>query len=253
MKAAITAAERGHKVTLFEKDSALGGLQKITDYTPWVWTYKNFKDYLVNQVKKAGIEVKLNTKATRDMLKAAGYDTVIVATGSDVVASRMAGADAANVFNIVTSYSNRKALGKNVVVIGSGKFGTEAGLSMAMDGYKVTVLSAGPDMIEPDDIGPHNVTAQTNLYKKHPNFKYFLKTTVKSITGGKVTFTDSKGVENSIQADSIVIWNGLKARTEDATNFAGAADEVLLVGDCTGEKGRINRAVRSAFFVTSRV
>jgi len=253
MKAAITAAERGHKVTLYEKDAALGGLQKYTDYTPWVWTYKNFKDYLVNQVKKAGIDVKLNTKATKDMLKAAGYDTVLVATGSEVVASKMKGADGNNVFNILTSYSNRKALGKNVVFIGAGKFGTEAALSMALDGYNVTVLSPGQDMIDPDDIGPHNVTAQTNLYRNHPNFKYFLKTTVKGITGGNVTYTDSKGAENSIQADSIVIWNGLKARTEDAVNFAGSADEVLLVGDCTGEKGRINRAIRSAFFVASRV
>ena len=253
MKAALTAAERGHKVTLFEKDAALGGLQKYTDYTPWVWTYKNYKDYMINQVKKAGIEVKLNTKATKDMIKAAGYDTVLVATGSDVIASKMPGADAGNVFNILTSYSNRKALGKNIVMIGAGKFGTEAALSMALDGYKVTVLSAGQDMIDPDDIGPHNVTTQTNLYRKHPNFKYFLKTTVKSIAGGKVTYTDEKGAENSIQADSIVIWNGLKARTEDAANFAGSADEVLLVGDCTGEKGRINRAIRSAFFVASRV
>jgi NADPH-dependent glutamate synthase beta subunit-like oxidoreductase len=253
MKAAITAAERGHKVTLYEKDAALGGLQKYTDYTPWVWTYKNFKDYLVNQVKKSGIEVKLNTKATRDMLKAGGYDTVLVATGADLVESRMKGADAGNVFNILTSYSNRKALGQNVVFIGAGKFGTEAALSMALDGYKVTVLSPGKDMIDPDDIGPHNVTAQTNLYRNHPNFKYFLNTTVKSIGGGKVTYADSKGAENTIQADSIVIWSGLKARTEDATNFAGSADEVILVGDCTGEKGRINRAIRSAFYAASRV
>ena len=45
-------------------------------------------------------------------------------------------------------------------MIGAGKFGTEAALSMALDGYKVTVLSPGPDMIDPDDIGPHNVTTQ---------------------------------------------------------------------------------------------
>jgi len=253
MKAAITAAERGHKVTLYEKDAALGGLQKYTDYTPWVWTYKNFKDYLIKQVKKAGIEVKLNTAATRDMIKSKGYDTVIVATGADVVPSRMKGSDAKNVFNILTSYSNRKQLGNNVVMIGAGKFGTEAALSMALDGYKVTVLSPGPDMIDPADIGPHNVTAQTNLYRNHPNFKYYLETTVKDITGGKVTYTDKDGAEKSVQADSIVIWNGLKARTEDADNFAGSADEVLVVGDCTGEKGRINRAIRSAFYAASRV
>jgi NADPH-dependent 2,4-dienoyl-CoA reductase/sulfur reductase-like enzyme len=253
MKAAITAAERGHKVTIFEKEAALGGLQKYTDYTPWVWTYKNFKDYLINQVKKAGIEVKLNTKASGAMIKAGGYDTVLVATGSEVNESKMKGADAGNVFNILTCFSNRKALGQNVVMIGTGKFGTESALSMALDGYKVTVLAPGKDMIDPDDIGPHNVTSQTNLYRNHPNFKYFLNTTVKSISGGKVTYTDSKGAENSIQADSIVIWSGLKPRTEDMAVFAGVAAEVIPIGDCTGEKGRINRAIRSAFYAASRV
>jgi NADPH-dependent 2,4-dienoyl-CoA reductase/sulfur reductase-like enzyme len=253
MKAALVAAERGHKVTLYEKDGALGGLQKYTEYTPWVWTYKNYKDYLVNQVKKAGIEVKLNTKATKEMVKTGGYDTVVVATGSDVVESKMKGADASNVFNIVTSYSKRKDLGQNIVFIGAGKFGTEAALSLALDGKKVTVLSSTPDMVDPDDLGPHNMTAQTNLYRSHPNFKYYLKTTVKSITGGKVTYTDSKGAENSVAADSIVIWTGLKPRLEDGDAFAGAADEVLCVGDCTGEKGRINRATRNAFFTASRI
>jgi NADPH-dependent 2,4-dienoyl-CoA reductase/sulfur reductase-like enzyme len=253
MKAALTAAERGHRVTVYEKDSALGGLQKYTDHTKWNWTYKVFKDYLINQVKKSGIEVKLNAAATKDMIKVAGYDTVIVATGADVVESRLKGADARNVFNILTCYSNKNALGENVVMIGAGKFGTEAALSMVLDGHKVTVLSPGPDMVDPGDIGSHNVTNQTNLYRNHPDFKYFLKTTVKGIAGGNVTYADEKGVEKSIQADSIVIWSGLKARTEDADNFAGSANEVLLVGDCTGEKGRINRAIRSAFFVASRI
>jgi pyruvate/2-oxoglutarate dehydrogenase complex dihydrolipoamide dehydrogenase (E3) component len=138
-------------------------------------------------------------------------------------------------------------------MIGAGKFGTEAALAMALDGYKVTVLSPGPDMFDPGDIGPHNVTAQTNLYRNHPNFTYHLNTVVKSIAGGKVTYTDKAGAEKSINPDSIVIWLGLKARMEDADNFAGAAAEVHLVGDCTGEKGRINRATRSAFYVASRV
>jgi len=253
MKAAITAAERGHKVTLYEKEAALGGLQRYTDYSPWVWTYKNYKDYLINQVKKAGIDVKLNTKATRDMIKAAGFDTVIVATGADIVESRMK-ADDTRVFNIMEGYSKKDQLGQNVVMIGAGKFGTEAALSMALDGRKVTVLSATEDMIGPEDIGAHNVTAQTSLYRSHSNFKYFLKTTVKSISGGKVTYTDSKGAENSIQADSVVIWSGLKARTEDADNFAGAAPEVLVVGQCSGgDDNRLNRVTRSAFYAASRV
>jgi 2,4-dienoyl-CoA reductase-like NADH-dependent reductase (Old Yellow Enzyme family)/thioredoxin reductase len=253
MKAALTAAERGHKVTIYEKDASLGGLQKYTDYTKWNWTYKVFKDYLIDQVKKAGIDVKLKTKTTPDMIRAAGYDTVLVALGAEVVKSRMTGADAGNIFDILTCYSNKQALGKSVVFIGAGKFGTEAAISAVLDGHKVTVLAPGDEMIDPGDIGPHSVTHQEEIYKNHPDFKYFMKTNVKSIAGGKVVYMDEKGVENFIQADSVVIWSGLKPRTEEAVSFSGSAEEVLLVGDCTGNTDRIIKTMRSAFFVASQV
>jgi 2,4-dienoyl-CoA reductase-like NADH-dependent reductase (Old Yellow Enzyme family)/thioredoxin reductase len=253
MKAALTAAERGHKVTLYEKDAALGGLIKFSDYSQWKWNMKDLKDYLIYQVKKAGIEVKLNTTATPSMIKAAGYDTVLVATGSEPVISRMPGADAGNVFNILTCYSNKQALGKNVVMIGAGKFGTEAAIGIAKDGHKITVLAPGEEMIDAEDVGPHGVGPQERIYKNHPNFSYVMKTMVKSITGGKVTYTDSKGAENSIQADSIVIWSGLKPRVDEAEKFIGSADEVLLLGDCTGKNGRIRKTIRSAFFVASQI
>jgi thioredoxin reductase len=253
MKAAIVAAERGHSVTLYEKNDDLGGLLKISDYSQWRWNYKDLKDYLVHQVNKAGVDVKLNTAATPKMIKAEGYDTVLVATGAEPVISRMRGADADNVFNILECYSNKKALGKNVVVIGAGKFGTEAALGMAKDGHKVTVLTSGKDMIEPECIGPHNVQNQEDIYKNHPNFSYATEVMVKSITGGKVAYTDSKGVENSVKADSIVIYSGLKPRMDEAEKFIGSADQVLTLGDCTGKNGTLQLAIRSAFFMASQI
>jgi len=253
MKAAIVAAERGHKVTLFEKDAALGGLIKFSDYSQWRWNMKVFKDYLIHQVNKTGVEVKLKTTATPEMIKASGFDTVMVATGAEVLESRMKGADAANVFNILTCYSNKSALGQNVVMIGAGKIGTEAAIGIAKDGHKITVLAPGDEMIDAEDAGPHNVGNQERIYKNHPNFKYFMKTTVKGISGGKVTYTDEKGAENSIQADSIVIWSGLKPRMDESEKFIGSADEVLLLGDCTGRCGRIHKTIRNAFFVASQV
>ncbi len=253
MKAALVAAERGHAVTLYEKDSALGGLLKFSDFSQWRWNHKDFKDYLIYQVGKAGIEVKLGAAATPEMIKAGGYDTVLVATGAEVIKSRMKGADAANVFNILTCYSNKKALGKNVVMIGAGKFGTEAAICIAKDGHKITVLTSSKELVEPEFVGAHNMANQQGIYRNHPNFSYALQATVKSITGGKVVYTDAKGAEHAVQADSIVIYSGLKPRMDEAEKFVGAADEVLMLGDCTGQNGTIQKTIRSAFYVASLV
>jgi thioredoxin reductase len=253
MKAAIVAAERGHKVTLYEKSDALGGLQKVSDYSQWRWTFKDLKDYYIYQVNKAGIDVQLKTAATPQMIKSKGYDTVLVATGAEPVISKLEGADPNKVFDIVSAYTNKKALGENVVIIGAGKLGTEAGLGLAKDGHTVTVLTNSKVLIEPENVGPHNMQNQEAIYKYHPKFKYVLGVTIKGVTGGMVTYTNSDGKEESVQADSIVTWSGLKPRMDEAEKFFGSADEVLLLGDCTGRNGTLQKTIRSAFFVASQV
>ena len=259
MKAAITAAERGHKVTLYEKDDSLGGLQRHTDYSQWTWAYKDFKDYLIHQVKKAGIEVQLNTTATPSMIKAKGYDAVLVALGSEPVIPRISGADAKNVYNIDNVYFNKKSLGKNIVIIGAGTYGTETGISLAKDGHKVTLLTSrtdrgqGNELIDEEDIGPHNKTNMVDLYQHHPNFSYIMEVTATRISERKVFYKDSTGTDKSIQADSVVIYAGLKPRMDEAMNFQGSAGQVLLLGDCTGQKSTIQKAIRSAFFIASQI
>jgi len=253
MKAAIVAAERGHQVTLYEKDAALGGLLQFSDHSKWRWNHKVFKDYLINQVKKAGINVHLKTAATPEMIKAGKYDTVLVATGAEPVISKMPGADAGNVFNILSCYSNKKELGKNVVMIGAGRIGSEAAIGIVKDGHKVFTITGEKDLIETECIGPHNMMNQKRILMNHPDYNCALDATVKDITGGKVTYVDSKGVEKSVQADSIVIYSGLKPRMDEAEKFIGSAGQVLLLGDCTGKNGNIQKSIRSAFFVASQV
>jgi NADPH-dependent 2,4-dienoyl-CoA reductase/sulfur reductase-like enzyme len=253
MKAAIVAAERGHKVTLYEKSDALGGLQRHTDHTQWKWTYKDFKDYLVLQVKKAGIDVKLNATATPSMIKAAGYDTVLVATGAEPIISKMPGADGKNVFNIMSAYSDKKSLGNNVVIIGAGVFGTEAAICMAKDGHKVTIITSEKQLIPAEAIGPHNMQNQQDISQNHPGITRILEALATRISDGKVFYKDVAGSEKSVQADSVVIYAGLKPRMDEAMKFEGSANEVLLLGDCTGKNGTIQKTIRSAFFVASQV
>jgi 2,4-dienoyl-CoA reductase-like NADH-dependent reductase (Old Yellow Enzyme family)/thioredoxin reductase len=253
MKAAITAAERGHKVTLYEKSDTLGGLLRHTDYTQWKWAYKDYKDYLINQMKKLGVDVHLSTEVTPEVIKAKGYDTVLAAVGAEPVISRLPGADGKNVFNILSAYSNKKALGQNVAIIGGGVFGTETGICLAKDGHKVTVLTSEKWMIPEEAIGPHNMENQLDIYKHHKNFSYVLEATATRISEGKVFYKDSSGSEKSIQTDSVVIYAGLKPKMDEAMKFSGSAGQVLLLGDCTGKAGTLQKTIRSAFFVASQV
>jgi thioredoxin reductase len=253
MKAAMVAAERGHAVTLYEKSDALGGLLKFTDHTRWKWTYRDFKNHLVHQVNKMGIDVKLKTAATPEMIKKKGYDTVLVATGAEPIVSRMPGADGSNVFDILTAHSNKDALGEKVVMIGAGRIGTEAAIGMAKDGHDVTVMTTGSLLIELEVIGPHNMMNQIAILQNHPKFHCILEAIPKKFSGKKVYYTDSDGKEQTIDADSVVLYNGLKPTRDEASKFAGAARQVLLLGDCTGKNGTIQKTMRSAYFMASQV
>jgi hypothetical protein len=95
--------------------------------------------------------------------------------------------------------------------------------------------------------------AQEDIYKTSPDFSYDLQVNVKDISGGKVTYTDSRGSEKSVKADSVVLWSGLRPRMDEAEEFIGSADEVLFLGDCTGDGGTLQRTIRSAFFVATQV
>jgi 2,4-dienoyl-CoA reductase-like NADH-dependent reductase (Old Yellow Enzyme family)/thioredoxin reductase len=253
MRAAIIASERGHRVTIYERDKVLGGHMQFTDYTQWKWNYRKFKDWLVYQVNKHGVEVLLNTRATPEMIKAKEYDAVLVANGAQPVFSEWETEGAANTFNLIDSYTNKQALGKNVVVIGEGMFSTEAAIGMAKDGHKVMILCPTKYLIELTQIGPHNMMNQVQILENHPNINFELETKVKSIKGNTVTYADSKGAEKTLQADSFVIWSGMKARADEAEKFIGTADQVLFIGDCTGKAGTVQKTQRQAFFMASQL
>ena len=251
MKAAITAAERGHNVTLYEKSSALGGLLKHSDISPYKWAIKDFKDYLAARMNKVGVQVLLNNEASPEMIKAKGYDTVLVAVGSEPNIPRIPGVDGSNVYNIVDSYNREKSMGRDVVFIGGGEFGADAGMHLAKAGHNVTMLTSGKELF-PNNM-PHYPITIIEAYEDLKNFSIITEAMVTGISAGKVTYMDAAGSEKSIKADSVVVYSGLKPKKDDALKFYGSAKQFFTIGDCSEKGGNIQKCIRSAFFTASEV
>jgi 2,4-dienoyl-CoA reductase-like NADH-dependent reductase (Old Yellow Enzyme family)/thioredoxin reductase len=251
MQAAITAAERGHNVTLYEKAPALGGLLRHTDYSSIKWPLRDYKDYLIYQVKKMGVNVQLGTEATPEMIRAKGYDAVLAAAGAEPVIPRITGADSGNVMNIVDIFSKEKTLGKNVVFIGGGEMGAEAVIFLVNAGHTVTALTSGKEMVKLNRV--HYPEQIIDCLKHLDNFNAVTEAIATRISQGKVSYVDAKGVEKSVQADSVVGYAGLKAKKDEALKFSNTAAQFSIIGDCSDLGGNVQKAIRSAFFAASQI
>ncbi len=93
MKTAMDLCDRGHKVTLYDAEDHLGGAIYHADFVPFKWTLRDFKRYLIHQVEKRPIDVRLNTRATPEMVKAEGFDMVISALDASPVKPPIPGLD----------------------------------------------------------------------------------------------------------------------------------------------------------------
>jgi thioredoxin reductase len=252
MKAAVTAAERGHSVTLYEKNGYLGGLLHHSDYSSYKWPLKNYKDYLVRMVEKAGVQVLLNTEATPDGIRSKGYDAVIAALGAAPYMTRIPGSDADNVYDVMAVYEKEKDLGRDVVVIGAGEYGVETAMFLAKAGHKTTILSSSKSLMKVERV--HYPEYIVDAYDYLDNFHYLLEVMPKRISKGKVVYTDAGGKERTIKADAVVIYSGLKARQEEALAFFDSAvNAFYTIGDCTGRGGDVQKVIRNAYFVAAQI
>jgi pyruvate/2-oxoglutarate dehydrogenase complex dihydrolipoamide dehydrogenase (E3) component len=251
MKAAITAAERGHRVSLYEKSDSLGGLLLNTDTDTFRWPYKRFKNYLVRQVEKAGIDVHTGVAATPDMIRSAGFDAVLAAVGATPKIPRLSGAEGKNVWGIIEAYENEKKMGNRVVVIGGGAYGVETGMFLAKAGHKTTVLSSARELLPINRV--HFPEIVMDAYEHLDGFDFILEAIATRISADKVYYTTGSG-ERSLPADDVVLYAGLTPRQDEALSFAESAKNAFFTtGDCTGECGDIQKAIRNAYFTASQV
>jgi len=119
---AVTAAERGHNVTLHEAHSAIGGQLNLAAAVPG----KEFAEtirYFNVRIAKSGIDLKLASRPSAHELAAGQFDHVVIATGVSPRIPSLPGIDHPSVIRYDTLLSRRKSAGRRVAVIGAGGIG----------------------------------------------------------------------------------------------------------------------------------
>jgi NADPH-dependent 2,4-dienoyl-CoA reductase/sulfur reductase-like enzyme len=243
MQAAIVAAQKGHKVTLFEKDAKLGGQLNIAALPPFKGDIFPWINYLVNQVEKAGVKVKLNTDATAETITKVNPDAVVIATGGTPAMPQIPGIDKSNAVTARDVLSGKAKAGQNVVIIGGGMVGCETGHYLAQQGKTVTIIEILKRMA--NDMFP---MARRRLMDGLRSKKVTLLTsaTCEEIKKNSVQVTTAEGKKETIRADTVIIAVGYKANERLCKALEGKVPKIYCIGD-SSEPRRILEAVNEGY------
>jgi 2,4-dienoyl-CoA reductase (NADPH2) len=136
LSAAVSFAERGDRVTLFEKDTELGGQFKLAMRIPGKEEFAEALRYFRRRLEVLGVEVRLGTAATTELL--AGFDEVVVASGVEPRMPAIPGIDHPSVVSYADLLAGSAVAGKRVAVIGAGGIGVDVAHFLTHDPTETT-------------------------------------------------------------------------------------------------------------------
>jgi 2,4-dienoyl-CoA reductase-like NADH-dependent reductase (Old Yellow Enzyme family)/thioredoxin reductase len=228
MYAALTAAERGHDVTLLEKENKLGGLLWFTEVDTDKESLLRFRDSLIARCKFTGVNIMLNTEATRETLESMAPDAIICAVGSHPFVPGIPGVEHAK--HALDAYTHIEDLkGKKVVIIGGGAIGCESGYFFASEcGAKVQILEMRDQMCK--DSYPSQRAALLPRMEK-AGMILDCSVTTQEITPNGVKFLDKDGNEQFAEADLVYYCCGNRSNDDIVKSLEGVCPWFIVTGD----------------------
>ncbi|WP_170789551.1 NADPH-dependent 2,4-dienoyl-CoA reductase [Ruegeria lacuscaerulensis] len=136
LSTAMTAAQRGHDVTLFDRAGEIGGQLNMAKQVPGKEEFWGLVDWFRTMIADLGVKVELNREVTADDLT--GFDEVVIATGVTPRDPQIAGQDRDNVIDYIDVLRHKAEVGKSVAVIGAGGIGFDVSEFLLEDGHSIT-------------------------------------------------------------------------------------------------------------------
>ncbi len=244
METARTAAIKGHKVSLYEKDSALGGQLKSAATPDFKSQLRELVDWYKRQMELLNIDVHLNSAITENSSELKDADAIIVATGAIPIIPKIKGIE--NVVDIITAHTEPEKLkGEKIVYCGGGLSACDSALETALDGKKVAII----EMLDEVAINDHFINKAALIPMLHDNgVELYTGHKVQEIQANGVKAQKKDGTEVFIEADTVVSSFGMKSHDEIARSIdAKYHTKTRIIGDCS-KVGKVGGAVRNGFY-----
>jgi 2,4-dienoyl-CoA reductase-like NADH-dependent reductase (Old Yellow Enzyme family)/thioredoxin reductase len=276
MQAALTAAQRGHKVTLCEKNEILGGVLRCEKNVPFKKHLSEYLDYQTRMINRTSIDVRTGIEVTPEFAKEVNADVIIAALGSRPIVPKIPGINGRKVLGAEDVYYYPDKTGRNVVIIGGGLVGVEIGIYLAGLGRKITIIEMMESLNDGGNIC-HGLALNNEIRKygiQISSATQVIEINEKGVTGGYVgnTYTlppsktvlaapgvsntfgraikdePEKGSKKFFPADTVIYAIGQQPLRTEADALRFCAPEFYQIGDCLAAKN-IQQATSMAFAV----
>ena len=234
LEAASIAKYRGHNVLLIDSQDKIGGSLYAAKIAPFKGEMNNVILNYTYLMTKLGVNVKLNTPFTMEIIDEFEPDVVILATGSKVTIPEISGLDTN--YLLYSDVLNGSMLsGKNIVVIGGGMIGIEVANYLSSQDKRVTILEqneiigadlyslVGSELVQ-RIIDDPNIYVETNVTYQEMNTE-------------EITFKKNELIIQ-LPYDDIVIATEPKPNANLEEQIKARVERTFLIGDCKGRSVR---------------
>ena len=230
MEAARVLAERSHQVSLYEKNTRLGGQWNIVIQQPGKESWAEVSQRLIKGLDKAGVKVTLNKKVSRDLVEKEKPDTVIVATGALPLKPPVPGVDNKNVVQANNVFTGRARVGQRVVVVGGRAEGMEVANFLAEQGKKVFLVTRSELGGRRDNPMDRDLYRTLRYKLIEQGAALFPHSPLFEITEKGVYVNDNRHLM-FLPADTVVLAVGKRAENQLVEELKGIAPEIHNIGD----------------------
>jgi NADPH-dependent 2,4-dienoyl-CoA reductase/sulfur reductase-like enzyme len=246
IEAALTASSLGHQVTLFEKETDLGGQLRYAAVPDFKWPVRKLLEHLKTQLRASAVTVRCGVAATPELLAEQAWDAIWIATGAVMEKPNIPGLACRQTSTAVEVLAGTLPRGKRVAVVGGSETGIETAMYLARQGYQVTLLTR-QFQVAKDAHDVHYREICEEYWRSEPNLSLLTNAETTALTANGLRYRQN-GTERDLDCDDVVLCGYGRPVTAQIEAYGALAPQVRILGDCR-KPADIRRAMRDGYAV----